>query len=292
MSNPTLLGIIAASRKRFVGPLDGYTTGLWSAMSVRRLLSSWSGAGITVRNSGTGAISDIGFDSLGAISASELLTFLGSNSGTARAWINQQGVAPRGVDNATPAGQPACATAGVFDGELVFNGTANLMPSGTASGSVPAFTVFFRGRLRSTAGTQVILEQTTNYNSTNGAVVYYDAGALSVGVHRNSPVGYSRSDFSGSFPNNNVHCWRFDRSQLTSAAMTTLFINGTQIARSGNGDSGTLPSGNFDAANWFFGARSGALLPSQLNAHTLLIYEASLSNSDVASISAILASLP
>lgn len=274
----------------FSGPLDAYTTNLWTAVSVRRLLASWTGACFTARDTTDGDLLDIGFDSTGAIDASALSAFLGAHNATARALINQQGTGARGFDNSTTTQQPAAATAGVFDGKFAFDGSNDYMPTGTNSGTPSAFTVFIRGLLRATT-TQILLEHSTNYNSNNAAIAYYDAGAMSIGVHDTAPGGYSRSDFTGDYVNNNVQCWRFDRSQVTSANMTKLFINGTAETRNGNGDSGTLPDSTFGASAWYLGARGGTVAAA-LDVHTLLIYEAALSDADVSAISTILAALP
>lgn len=272
-------------------PLDPYTSNLWTAMSVRRVLSSAVNA-FTVRRTSDSVIQDIGFDVGGAVDAASLLAFLGANNGTAHAWANQGATSANGFGTATTTRQPACATAGVSNGKLVFDGTDDLISSGASSGTPSAFTVFLRGLLRSTSGTQIILEHSANYNSNNSAVAYYDSAKMSVGVHDTAPGGYARSDFNTDYPNNNVQCWRYDRTQVTGAAMSKLFINGAAETRDANGDSGTLPDSTFSAQAWRLGARNGAASPAALDAHTLLIYEAALSDGDVAAISAIVAGLP
>lgn len=279
-------------RSSYTGPLDGYTTNLWSAISLRRLLTSWVGQCFTCRRTSDSVTQDIGFDSTGAVDAAALLSFLGASNGTARDLANQQGVSGRGFFNATAANQPTAATAGVFNGVFAFDGTNDGLSTADNSGAPSAFTVFFRGKLRSTSGAQLLIEHSSNYNSNNAAAVYYDSGALSVGVHDTAPGGYSRSDFTGDFPNDNVQCWRFDRGQVTSAAMTKLFISGVAETRDANGDAGTLPDSTFGAATWNLAARSGGTLPAALDLHTLLIYQAALNDTDVASISTILAALP
>lgn len=272
--------------------IDSYTTGLWAAYSVRKLLTAYSGNALQVRNVSGGALADIGFDGNGDVDAAALATHLGSNNGTARTWYNQQGTSGRDLDQSTTTEQPACATAGVFDGKIAFDGTDDWMPTGASSGTPAAFTVFVRGRLRSTAGTPIILEHSSNYNSNDSAIAYYASGAMSVGVHGSGGGGgYARSDFTSDYPNDNVQCWRFDRSQVTGGDMAKLFIGGAAETRDASGDSGTLPSGNFGAHPWFLGARSGATAPAALDVHTLLIYEAALSDADIAAISSILAAL-
>lgn len=287
------VAFFAAEASAFAGPLDSYTTNLWSALSISRLLTAWTGGAVEVRESAGSTLATIGFIANGSLDTATLLSHVGANNGLVRTFINQQGTSARGVEQSTDnTRQPAIATAGAYLGDIQFDGSNDMLNGGTASGTPSAFTVFCRGKLRSTTGTQIILEHSSNYNSNDAAVAYYDAGALSVGVHKITAVGYSRSDFTGDFPNYNVHCWRFDRAQVTSAAMTKLFINGTADTRDANGDSGTLPSGNFAANNWYVGARVGPAIPAFLNLHTLLIYEGAVSDADVAAISTIIAALP
>lgn len=270
--------------------IDGYTTGLWAAYSVRKILTAYSGNALQVRNVSGGGLANIGWSGV-VIDAAALATHLGGNNGTVRTWYNQQGTSGRDLDQSTTGAQPACATAGAFDGKIAFDGTDDLMPTAATSGTPSAFTIIFRGKLRTTTGTPILLEHSTSYAAADGAIAYYASGAMSIGVHDNSPGGFSRSDFTGDFPNDNVHAWRFDRSQASSALMSKMFIDGVAQTRDADGDSGTLPDGTFEAATWYLGARSGAVTPAALDVHTLLIYETALSDADIAAISAIVAAL-
>lgn len=65
----------------FVGPLDGYATGLGGAYSVaRRLLSSYTGALIRVRRDSDGTEADIGFTADGLLDYNALSAFAGAAS--------------------------------------------------------------------------------------------------------------------------------------------------------------------------------------------------------------------
>jgi hypothetical protein len=277
----------------FIGPLDNYTLNLWGAYSVDRLLSSYTGPSVKARDFSNGALQDIGFTVVGGFNASELSTFLGTHNGSCSSWYSQEGTLARAWGAPFPSQYPTIATAGSFYGALSFDSTVpHQMLTGAASGTPSAFTIYFRGRLRSPLGAQIILEHSANYNSNESMVVYYESGALSIGVHRSVPSGAARSDFTGDFPNNNVHCWAVDRTQLTSAAMTKLYINGVNDVRSADGSAGTLPAGNFTAQGWYLGARGVLAAPASLDAHTLLIYEGVHSDVEKAAISSIVAALP
>lgn len=271
--------------------IDAYTTGLWAAYSVRKILSAYAGDAMEVRESAGSTLADIGF-AAGGLDIAALATHVGSADGSVRTWYNQEGTAGRDLQQTTSGAQPGCATYGVFPGVVAFDGVDDLMPTSGSSGTPTGFTVFFRGRLRSTGGSPVLLEHSSNYNSNDAAIAYYDSSLMSVGVHgTGGGGGYSRSDFTA-YPNETVHAWRFDRSQAASVDMTRLFASGVPQVRGGNGDAGTLPSGSFGAHAWYLGARSGAVGPAPLDVHTLLIYESALSDADVAAICAILAALP
>lgn len=274
----------------FVGPLDGYTTGLWSAVSVERLLSSFSGGSVNAVNTTSLATATIGFNADGSLDTASLATLAGANSVVITDFLNQYGSSSHGFA-AAGTNRPTIVSAGAYLGHVEFDGSSDGMGTGVASGTPSAFTVFIRGKLRSTSGTQVYIEHSANYNANESALIDYDAGALYVGTHKSSPSGYSVSGFSGLYLNDNVHAYRVDRSQVTSAAQTVAFVNGSKQTRSTNADTGTLPTGNFGASNWFLGARNQASFFAQLNVHTLLIYESALSDSDVSSISSILSGL-
>lgn len=285
--------IIDPYRFGFVGPLDNYQSGLWSALSISCLLTAWiNSRTLEVRRSSDNALQDIGFIGNGALDTAALATFLGASDGFVRTFTNQQGTSGNGFDQTSSnADQPKIATAGASLGFAQFDGTSDYLRSGVAStGGNSAYTVFLRGKLRST-GTQVILENSTNYNSNSAPVAYYDAGSLSLGIHATVPTGYSRSDFSGAFPNDTTQCYRYNRAVTGGANQAVLFIDGVKQTRTGNGDIATEPSGNFIGNVWYLGARGTPTLFSPLNLHTLLIYETALSDADCTAISNILAAL-
>lgn len=276
----------------FVGPLDAYSTNLWSAASLRRLLSSYTGPSFTGRNTTSSALASIGFNSDGTLDTNAIATLAGANNVVVQAFLSQFGGLGRSYgDGGSSARQPAVWTGGAYLGSIQFDGSTHGLGSGDTSGTVPAFTVFIRGKLRTTTGTQVITEHSTNSGSNDSTAQYYSASALSVSSVKVSTSGRVISDHSGSFPNDNVHCYRIDRAQTTGATQAVLFINGTKQTRSGNADLAPIPTGNFSAQRWHLAARNYTSLYAFLNLHTVLIYEGSLSDSDVSAISTIVAAL-
>lgn len=76
------LGLPFGAGAAFVGALDAYATSLNSAWSVsRRLLSSYSGPLIRVRETGGSTEADIRFNAAGNLDLAALATHVGSNSG-------------------------------------------------------------------------------------------------------------------------------------------------------------------------------------------------------------------
>lgn len=111
----------------FVGPLDEYSASLAAAYSLRRLLSSYEGSAIRVRESGADAEADIGFTADGEFDTTALLAHCGSNSGYVTKWYDQSGA---GLDatQSTGANQPRIVNSGAVD-------TENTKPALVAGGS-------------------------------------------------------------------------------------------------------------------------------------------------------------
>jgi hypothetical protein len=270
--------------------LDGYVTNLWGAFSISKLLSSYGGDALTAVNTNTAASAGIGFSGSSLDTAALATLSGGTDTCVVSEYLNQEGTSARKF-TATGTTRPRIVNSGVYDGKLVFDGTNDAMVGGANSGTPTAFTIFIRGLLRTT-GTQIILEHSTNFNSSDSAVAYYDSGSLSVGNHKTAGAGgYYRSDFAGVYPNNNVQAWRLDRDVvLGGAAGAACFVNGALQTRTANGDVNTM-GGNYAADIWYLAARAGTSLPSPLDLHTILIYESALSDADVTAISAILLAL-
>lgn len=270
--------------------IDAFTTNLWGAFSLNRIITGATDAFVGI-NTTSLSTATIGFNSNGTLDLSALATLSGANSVAVSEFANQQGTAARKFGAGTAVLRPAIVTSGAFLGSIQFDGTSDGMVAGANSGTPTAFTVFLRGKLRST-GTSVMLELSVNYNAGKFAVTSYDSGALQIGIHSGGSAAaqYAVSLFSGKAPNDDVQMWRFDRSQVVGPLSTRLAINGALQTRTGNADAGAMDA-NFAAAAWYLGARGQASLFAPLNVHTLLIYEGAVSDADAASISAILAAL-
>lgn len=269
--------------------LDGYVTTMWGAYSISKLLSSSTSALVAV-NTTSSASATIGFSG-NSLDTAALATLAGANTCVVSEFLNQEGTSARKFAQATSANRPRIVNAGVYDGKLVFDGTNDTMLSGAASGTPQGFTVFMRGTQRTTV-TQIVLEHSPNYNSNDACIVYYDVGALSVGVHRITGSGVYRSDYTGAFINANVQAYAMSGAAGGGAANARMFINGVLQSRTGNGDSGVVSASNMGSFAWNLASRNQASTFAALDLHTLLIYESILSNGDITAISGIVAALP
>lgn len=279
----------------FVGPLDSYTTNLWSAMSLCRLLTSWTSGPLVSYDTTEATTHDAIFGADGPINSTELVEWGGAHTQTMQAFRNQQGTSNQGMSGAVAADYPTLVNAGSYLGYAEFDGSSDGLATGTTIAPT-GITIFFRGKLRDPADAtdRNIFEHTTNADTNNAFFIVYNAsGLLRVGNHKQTPGGYSISDYSGVYPDDNVHCYRIDRSQASSVLQNVMFVNGTKQTRSGNLDTGTFPTGAMGSGGIYMGSRNlGASNLAKLNAHTVVIYNAALSDTDCTDISDIIAALP
>lgn len=115
----------------FIGPLDGYTTGLQLAYSVsRRLLSSWTGNLINVRRSSDDDEQEFGPGPMGNLDTTALLDFVGAGDGLIVSILDQSGNG-RNLTESTPSAQSRIVTSGI----LQTSGSNNrpCMPASDAS---------------------------------------------------------------------------------------------------------------------------------------------------------------
>ena len=87
----------------------------FTAYSLRRVITSYSGSAIRVRRSSDNVEQDIGFTSSGELAVSTLLSFVGAgNDGFVTRWYDQ-GAGGNDISQATPSDQPRIVIAGVLE---------------------------------------------------------------------------------------------------------------------------------------------------------------------------------
>jgi hypothetical protein len=275
-----------------VSALDSYTANLWSAVSVCKLLTSWTGGALRVIRTSDDASRDAGFQGDGTYDIQDLLTWAAGAALRLDAFFNQQGVSAQGYSVGPFASARPVLTA---DGTIEFNGSTHGIANGTSFPEVDACTIFVRGRVRATppTGPQVIAELGINFDLTNSFIVVANADGMRHGSHKSSPAGYSLSDHYSRWPDDETQCFRIDRSQGTSALQNVMFDGGVKLTRDGHFTSGTLTTGVVTDAPWYIGSRNqGSSLGCPLDLHTLVIYSAALSDADCTAISEAIMALP
>ncbi len=129
----------------YVAPLDGHETALVSAWSpVQRLLSSYAGPLLRVREDGTDTEADIGALSSGLVDTAALSAHAGAADLFSKTWYNQVAGSPD-VSQSTQADQPAIT---LPSGEPAFDGTSDYLSAPDSPifsmGSGVSFTVMVR----------------------------------------------------------------------------------------------------------------------------------------------------
>lgn len=267
------------------GPLDSYTTNLWGAYSVHRLLSSYAGSAFRIRRSSDDTEQDIPLGSSTA-SSSAALAFTGSGSGLIR-WLYEQTGTSRHLGQSTAANQPRIVNSGVYDGKIVFDGTNDGLISNLMSGSQTALTFYIRGTIRSVATDQIMLEMSANFGGNlNALALYYSVSDARMTAYINR-TGTGNANLYTAYPNNNVHCYVFDPSQ-SGAAKIKQYVAGSLQSPASSPSAGTSTA-SMGSYTYYLGARNGgSTSPTTLDLNTFVIYTAAHDATTVAAISALI----
>lgn len=150
---------------------------------------------------------------------------------------------------------------------LEFNGSSHsLQFASMGAGMVRSFG--YGGRLRSSA-VQVLMEQTTNYNTTAGAFIHYlDSGPWLHFDQRESVGGdtYNSAMAAIGLTSDETIQFDFDRTQATIAGQRRVWRNGTlQTLTPVPTVTNTLMTAAFPAATHYLGARASSSLWTQLD---------------------------
>lgn len=291
-------GVMLANPYRYVRfPLDSYTTGLWSACALVRLLTSWTGSLIRVRRSSDNSELDIGFVS-GALDTAALATFVGSDSAYVVKWYDQSG-AGNDFANATTSTQPRIVNAGVYDAKIVFNvtGVTTMLVTANSGAATLSKSIFRKVNLRSPAATNISFEY-GNASAIGGgsgaSQIQFNAtssSAPSIYIAQNGGAGYSVSGFTLA-ENGTPMCVNFTRG-LSPGYLGINICRGStnQIGQAigtstYNGGAG-CGGGNFPSYPWRIGCRTDGY-GAQIDMWSCVIYDADKS-ADAVAINALLA---
>lgn len=267
-------------------PSDGltsYTTGLWGVFSLRRQISSYSGSAIRVRRSSDNAEQDIGFSS-GLLDTASLLSFCGAGDGFIAKWYDQNG-SGRYFSHATTTKQPKLVSSGAMLRAVTFDGTDDTLVSSANNGAPSVFTLFVKGHNESFSTSAIFLE-TTNQpfsGANNGANLSCNTHLTAL-TTQSGGSGYVINDWTSLNLVGQVVAARLDRSQSTADNECAVFSGGKQFTKTGGGTLSST-SGNFTAAAWNLGSRSGTSDFLNGAIESFAIYEASVSDANIERIS-------
>lgn len=278
--------------------LDSYTTGLWAAYGLNKMLTSYSGSAVRVRRSSDNAEQDIGFSG-NSFDSAALATFVGANSAFVTTWYDQTGNS-RNMLQATAGRQPRIVNAGVADGKLVFNPSGVddfLKTTATGSSSVAAKTIFQSLTTRARNANNIVFE-------------YGDSGLIAGG----SGANQIQNNDTTAAGNNTIYLaansgsafWarRHTVSQIGRRSMGCIFRKGQansadslDVWQDGSQDTGTdlsatpTTTGNFPAYTWSVGNRAtNPAFGAQIDLWCCAIYDADKA-ADALAINAILDTL-
>lgn len=188
---PQLANGLGLSRARFsgggfVGPLDGYTTGMVSAHSViRRLLTSYEGALVRIRRSSDDAEQDIGVTGAGLLDTAAITSFVGANSAYVTAVYDQSGNS-RNYLQATASLQPRLVNAGTLETNSGQPAIFNISASSTRLALASAVSV---RTWITTAYQNAVLDYAGLITGASAVVLIGAAGSSSAFIP--SPAGYA-----------------------------------------------------------------------------------------------------
>lgn len=277
----------AYSPRPYGAVMDSRASSLWSYVGIRKGLTTYAGPAMRVRRSTDNAETDIGFRANNRLNADAMLTWAaGASVYVKRLYDNT----PAANDWVAPsnAAQPKIVDAGVFLQKLIFDGVDDCMSSVNQTPAVSAFSIFSVCDLRSPSALQVILEQSSDENSHNAFLIYWDttsSGGAFSGTHQVSPSGYANVETNQPSTIGASIGWRFDRTKSLVADQVKQWVNGSANVGSGAASTGAVPSGNFAADYVYLGARNNASLFSPLELKTLAIYSIALSDAAMVSAS-------
>lgn len=267
----------------FAGALDNYTTNLWCASSIQRLLASYTGAALRVRRSSDNAEQDIGFSGT-ALDTASLAAFVGSNSAYVTVWYDQSGNGNH-HSNSDTTKQPRIVNAGTYDGAIVFNvtGVADYLRSDNNFVSTASMSIFRRMRARSLNAFGFPYEYGAGdlIGSASGASqVRFNDGTVDLGLEMatDSGTAYSKAAFTGGTEQS--------ASYLSSAHFITrgssppylgmsAYHGSSGLSQSGSANVGSPSnSGNFPQYKFRIANRSDLLYGALVNMQAWVVYSA------------------
>ena len=257
------------------------TSGLVMALSpARRLVDSYTGPLIRVREDGGNAEQDIGFDSNGDLDTASLLSFCGSNMGYVKVIYNQIGT--EHVFQTSFPDQPYIVNNGVLETSngkpaIEFD-SGDEMISNKVVNNIDDKTVFVNFETIQANGGQVLdLDMDNNIAilPANKSYAIFNRGNAKIDTNGASYITTAGTAQTPQL----MSIWQ-DGVSLEDAADFKMYINGTYIPRT-SGTAGDILNGN-GKHFWGFSRATNTFLNGYLQ--DTLIYNTALSTTDRSSI--------
>lgn len=188
----------------FVGAFDGVAAPAL-ALSVRRVLSAYTGPLIRVRRSSDNTEQDISADSSGNLDETALLAFVGANSAYIVTWYDQSGNG-RHYTQATAANQPRIVNAGTIDKTnsrpgIVLDGTNDYWsrsPWAYAAGQPVCMAFVLKSNSNAVSNANVLSESNTADNNQFWRPARGSSANLNTQANANPPGSLWASTATGS----------------------------------------------------------------------------------------------
>lgn len=226
-----------------------------------------------VRNTVSGIVTPIGFTG-DAIDATALAVAAAGGTLTVPRWYDQTG---NGYDQlqATTAAQPRIVNAGVYDGNLVYDGSDDFMSVASLPFGTPYMGLYLNGKIPRQLAIGIAYEASTNYNGNTGAwIIYMDTDILGVGIR--GPGANWRRDFNP--PSQTVlHQMSFILQTAVADGTTAqqrYWEDSTPYSDIGQVGTPVSPVANFSTQTVYVGMRAGSSFPLPMWEETKAFYDA------------------
>lgn len=239
-------------------------------LSLRKKISTATNS-IRVRRSSDNAEQDIGFTG-DVLDTASLATFVGANSAFVVTFYDQTG---NGEDatQATAGSQPRIVNAGVYDGKLVFDGSADFLKITSLTQGTAYVGLYAKWEQTTDAAVKVVVELSADYGANSQSFIVYEYSPQGgfVAASHNGGVPVRANGFDNSVTGLTQWSILYDRT-VTGAGEVAAYRGGTGLTPTNNGSD--EQTGTYTTYDLYIGARAGSSLYSSPKIETLVFYNA------------------
>jgi hypothetical protein len=249
----------------FVGVLDPYTSNIWTAFGIKRLLSTYTGALIRVRRSSDNAELDIGYLTDGTLDTVTMLAHCGAGDGFV---VTQYGQAVSdgsgGMVSPSTAAQPKIVASGVYLGSWQADGSNDVVQSTNNMPANAALT--FAGRYALRALSAGVATSSIMTHSNLGVAAHVTLAVQQQGANSGKLNAYAFNGTGPVFRTNDyslattseVADMLIGNLALTTSLKMAYWRNGSAVSLNASSSSGGDPTGNFTAEKFMVAAIVGS----------------------------------